>query len=179
MPGQMTSVLRFLRHAAGANEVGDQSDAALLREFVSQKSEDAFAAILQRHGPLVLAVCRRTLRDNTYAEDAFQATFLVLARKADSIRTQETLPAWLHRVALNISRTIKLAAARRQAHERQVADMAQPPLPDCVELRDWQSVLHEEWTSCPRSTAFPSSSAISRDSPKRRPRAGSAGPGAR
>jgi DNA-directed RNA polymerase specialized sigma24 family protein len=61
---------------------------------------------------VVLAVCRRTLRDNTDAEDAFQATFLVLARKAGSIRKQETLAAWLHRVGLNISRTIKLAAAR-------------------------------------------------------------------
>ena len=155
MPGQMTSVLRFLRHAAGANEVGDQSDAALLREFVSQKSEDAFAAILQRHGPLVLAVCRRTLRDNTDAEDAFQATFLVLARKAGSIRTQETLPAWLHRVALNISRTIKRAAARRQAHERQVADMAQASPRDDVELRDWQSVLHEEVDQLPEKYRIP------------------------
>src|SRR5262249_8224032 len=127
MPGQMTSVLRFLRHAAGANAVGDQSDAALMREFVSQGSEDAFAAILNRHGALVFAVCLRTLRDNTDAEDAFQATFLVLARKAGSIRKQKTLPAWLHRVALNICRTIKLAAARRQAHERQAINMSQTP----------------------------------------------------
>jgi RNA polymerase sigma factor (sigma-70 family) len=155
MPGQMTSVLRFLRHAAGANEVGDQSDAALLREFVSQKSDDAFAAILQRHGPLVLAVCRRTLRDNTDAEDAFQATFLVPARKAGSIRTQETLPAWLHCVALNISRTIKLAAARRQAHERHVADMAQASPRDDVELRDWQSVLHEKVDQLPEKYRIP------------------------
>jgi RNA polymerase sigma factor (sigma-70 family) len=141
--------LRFLRHAASANEVSGQSDAALLRAFVSQRSEDAFAAILKRHGPLVFAVCLRTLRDNTDAEDAFQATFLVLTRKAGSIRQQETLPAWLHRVALNICRTIKLAATRRQAHERQAIDMSQTPPPDDVELRDWQSVLHEEVDQLP------------------------------
>src|SRR5262245_21003474 len=123
MPGQIASVFRFLRHSAGASEAGEQSDGALVRQFVSETSEDAFAALLQRHGPLVFAVCRRTLRHRTDAEDAFQATFLVLARKAGSIRKQETLAAWLHRVALNISRTIKLAAARRQVHERQVANM--------------------------------------------------------
>src|SRR5262245_15153245 len=155
MPGQIASVLRFLSHAAGANEVGDQSDAVLLQEFVSQRSEDAFAALLQRHGPLVFAVCRRTLRENADAEDAFQATFLVLARKAGSIRKQETLSAWLHRVALNISRTIKLAAARRRAHERQVADMAQASLSAGVELRDWQSVLHEEVDHLPEKYRIP------------------------
>src|SRR5262245_27430425 len=155
MPGQIASVLRFLRHAAGANEVGDQSDAVLLQQFVSQRSEDAFAALLQRHGPLVFAVCRRTLRENADAEDAFQATFLVLVRKAGSIRKQGTLSAWLHRVALNISRTIKRVAARRQAHERQVADMAPAPPPDGVELRDWQSVLHEEVDQLPEKYRVP------------------------
>ena len=155
MPGQIASVLRFLRHAAGANEVGDQSDAVLLQQFVSQRSEDAFAALLQRHGPLVFAVCRRTLRENADAEDAFQATFLVLVRKAGSIRKQGTLSAWLHRVALNISRTIKIAAARRQAHERQVAEMPQATPSDGVELRDWQSVLHEEVDQLPEKHRVP------------------------
>src|SRR5262249_35984530 len=127
----------------------------LVREFVGQRSEDAFAAILKRHGPLVFAVCLRMLRDNTDAEDAFQATFLVLTRKAGSIRQQETLPAWLHRVALNICRTIKLAATRRQAHERQAIDMSQTPPPDEVELRDWQSVLHDEVDQLPEKYRIP------------------------
>jgi RNA polymerase sigma factor (sigma-70 family) len=152
MSGQIASVLRFLRHAAGATEA---DDAALLQQFVAQRDEDAFAALLQRHGPLVLAVCRRALRERADAEDAFQATFLVLARKAGSIRKQDALAAWLHRVALNISRTIKLAAARRQAHERQVADMAQMPPPDDIELRDWQSVLHEEVDQLPEKYRLP------------------------
>jgi RNA polymerase sigma factor (sigma-70 family) len=152
MPGQLTSVLRFLRHAADAAEA---DDAALLQRFVARRDEDAFAALLQRHGPLVLAVCRRALRQRADAEDAFQATFLVLARKAGSIRQQDALAAWLHRVALNISRTIKAAAARRQAHERQVADMAQAAPSDDVELRDWQSVLHEEVDQLPEKHRVP------------------------
>src|SRR5262245_6876029 len=155
MPGQIASVLRFLHPDAGWKEAGEQSDAALLQHFISRRSEDAFAALLKRHGPLVFAVCLRALREHTDAEDAFQATFLVLARKAGSIRKQETLPAWLHRVALNICRTIKLAATRRQAHERQAIDMSQTPSPDDVELRDWQSVLHEEVDHLPEKYRIP------------------------
>src|SRR5262249_16854200 len=146
MPGQIAAVFRFLRPAAGATEA---DDAALLQQFVARRNDDAFAALLQRHGPLVFAVCRRALRERADAEDAFQATFLVLARKAGSIRRQDALAAWLHRVALNISRTIQRAAARRQAHERQVVDMTQAPPPDGIDLRDWQSVLHEEVDQLP------------------------------
>src|SRR5262245_14821163 len=152
MPGPIASVFRVLRQAAGATEA---ADAALLQQFVAHRNEDAFAALLQRYGPLVFAACRRALRERADAEDAFQATFLVLARKAGSIRKQDALAAWLHRVALNISRTIKLAAARRQAHERQVADMAQAPPPDGVDLRDWQSVLHEEVDQLPEKYRVP------------------------
>jgi RNA polymerase sigma factor (sigma-70 family) len=155
MRGQIASVFRFLRHAAGTNPAGEQDDTSLLEQFVRDRSEGAFAALLHRHGPLVFAICRRVLREYTDAEDAFQATFLVLARKASSIRKPETLPAWLHRVALNISRTIKVAAARRQAHERQVTDMAQATPLDGVELRDWQSVLQEEVDQLPEKYRVP------------------------
>jgi DNA-directed RNA polymerase specialized sigma24 family protein len=79
MPGPIASVFRFLRHTDGAT---DAAAAALLQQFVAHRNEDAFAALLQRHSPLVFAVCRRALRERADAEDAFQATFLVLARKA-------------------------------------------------------------------------------------------------
>ena len=128
MPGQMTSVLRFLRHAAGANEVGDQSDAALLREFVSQKSEDAFAAILQRHGPLVLAVCRRSLRDNTDAEDAFQATFLILAQKANAIGKRESVSSWLYKVAYRVALRARAKAPSRPLPAEPLQD---PSISEC------------------------------------------------
>jgi len=155
MRGQIASVFRFLRHAAGANPAGEPDDAALLEQFVRDRSEDAFAALLQRHGPLVFAICRRVLREYTDAEDAFQATFLVLAREAASVRHAEALPAWLHRVALNIARTSRAAATHRRAHERQAVLMSQATATDDVPARDWQPVLHEEVDQLPEKYRVP------------------------
>src|SRR5262249_22786761 len=100
----VAGVLRYLRHLTRPTEHDAQSDGQLLRRFVAQRDESAFAALLQRYGPLVLGVCLQVLRDPHDAEDAFQAAFLVLARKAAAIRSHESLAAWLHRVAVNVSR---------------------------------------------------------------------------
>ena len=81
----------------------DVSDAALLRCFCRQHDETAFADLVARHGPLVLRVCRRALDNPQDIEDAFQATFLTLARKAGTIRRPESLAAWLHGVARRVS----------------------------------------------------------------------------
>src|SRR5262249_36802955 len=110
-------VVRFLHGLAGENPGEEPSDGQLLRRVVARRDEAAFAAILLRHGPLVFGVCRQVLRDVHAAEDAFQATFLVLARKAATIRTPESLAAWLHRVAVNISRSDRADTNRRRAHE--------------------------------------------------------------
>jgi RNA polymerase sigma factor (sigma-70 family) len=75
------------------------TDGQLLERFASRGDEEAFAQIVQRHGPMVLGVCRQILRHEQDAEDAFQATFLVLSRKAGSIRRAEALPNWLYGVA--------------------------------------------------------------------------------
>jgi hypothetical protein len=98
-------VLRYIRHLAGRKDGDEQSDGQLLRRFLSRQDEEAFAVLLQRHGPLVFAVCRQVLRDPHDAEDAFQATFLVLVRKAGSLRNHDSLAAWLHRVAVCASAT--------------------------------------------------------------------------
>jgi RNA polymerase sigma factor (sigma-70 family) len=116
----MNAVLRYLHRAAGAC----LTDGQLLDRFLSRRDEDAFAALLRRHGPMVLGVCRRVLNDAHDAEDAFQATFLVLARKAASLRGRERLGGWLHGVAYRASLKARAALARRRARERAAAARA-------------------------------------------------------
>src|SRR5215475_10091694 len=95
-PGTVLRHLRDLVTAEGARAAPDEQ---LLRRFARGREEAAFAALVRRHGPLVLSVCRRVLRQEQDAEDAFQAVFLVLARKAGAIRKEESLGSWLHGVA--------------------------------------------------------------------------------
>src|SRR5262249_45385828 len=91
------SVLRHLRQLA--DRTAGAADADLLERFVARRQEAAFAALLRRHGPMVLAVCRRVLRHAHDAEDAFQATFLILVRRAGRIRKRESVASFLHGVA--------------------------------------------------------------------------------
>ncbi len=155
MPSQLAAVLRYFRGVAGANDCDAQGDGPLLRRFAAERDEGAFAALLQRHGPLVFEVCRRVLGDRHDAEDAFQAAFLVLAKKAASVRRGEALAAWLHRVALNVSRTLRAGAAVRRAHERQAALMAPAAVADQGVSHDWQPVLHEEVDRLPEKYRVP------------------------
>jgi DNA-directed RNA polymerase specialized sigma24 family protein len=108
------SLLEFLRATIGAEAPGDSTDADLLGRFVGTREEAAFAAILQRHGPLVLGICRRVLGNAADAEDAFQATFLVLVRKAGSIRKSGSMSCWLHGVAYRVALEARSRAARRR-----------------------------------------------------------------
>src|SRR5437868_6506959 len=103
-----TPDLGTARRLLGRAALADAADADLLGAFAAARDEDAFAALLDRHGPMVLAVCRRALADPHDAEDAFQATFLVLARKAGSVRRAAALAAWLHGVALRVAREARL-----------------------------------------------------------------------
>ena len=96
---------------------GDETDACLVRRFVAVRDEAAFAAILQRHGPLVLGVCRRCLHDSHEAEDAFQAVFLVFMRKAASLRRPGRLANWLYGVARRVAAKARAGAVRRRARE--------------------------------------------------------------
>src|SRR5258708_38262562 len=96
-------VLRQLRRMAGPAGHGALTDVQLLQRVVSTRDEAAFEALVWRHGPMVLSVCRRLLRHEHDAEDAFQATFLTLVRKAGSISRHEALAGWLYRVASRIA----------------------------------------------------------------------------
>src|SRR5215510_4537370 len=96
--GPMHALARFIRKVAFADAVG-VSDANLLHAYAAGNDEDAFAALVKRHGPMVLGVCNRLLREPSDAEDAFQATFMVLVRKARTIYRPHLLANWLYGVA--------------------------------------------------------------------------------
>src|SRR5947209_2166656 len=96
--GQLDVVLRHIRKLVQPPEVDKFTDRQLLERFVSGRDESAFAAVLERHGPMVMGVCRRLLRNAQDAEDAFQATFLVLARKVGALHWRESVGGWLYEV---------------------------------------------------------------------------------
>jgi RNA polymerase sigma factor (sigma-70 family) len=101
--GQLNTFLRHLRRVVLPCAAGELSDAQLLKRVVEGRDEAAFEVLVWRHGPMVLGVCLRVLRREHDAEDAFQATFLALARKAGSIGKRESLGSWLYKVAYRIA----------------------------------------------------------------------------
>src|SRR3954470_18596540 len=107
-----------LRVLLETGTVAGLSDGELLERFASRRDEAAFAALVERHGPMVHRVCREVLAGHHDAQDAFQATFLVLARQAGSIRRRASVASWLYGVALRVARCARSASARRRRHER-------------------------------------------------------------
>jgi RNA polymerase sigma factor (sigma-70 family) len=122
----MQPILRHLRRAVALPELGCLSDEHLLARFVTSRDEEAFEALVRRYGPMVRGVCRRVLGDPHEADDAFQATFLVLATKAASVVPAEMLPNWLYGVARQTAVRGRAAAAKRRQRERQVLHMPEP-----------------------------------------------------
>ncbi len=121
------ATLTHLRTLWSEGALGSLGDGDLLARFVVQRgdaAEAAFAALVERHAPMVFLVCRQMLRDEHDAQDASQATFLVLAKKARTIKKPEALGSWLHGVAVRVSAKAKVAAARRRSHERRGGEMA-------------------------------------------------------
>src|SRR5436305_1518526 len=124
------------------------TDGQLLARFVADRDEEAFAALVRRHGPMVLGVCRRVLAQEQDAEDAFQAAFLVLARKAASVRKRAAVGSWLYGVAYHTARRARDARSRRRAREKQVDAMPQPEVRH-PEPQDWRPVLDRELAGLP------------------------------
>lgn len=114
-------LLRFVRALAARGADEDEIDSPLLARFAGRGDADAFAALVRRHGPMVLGVCRRVLRDAHAAEDAFQVTFLLLARKARSLKRPGSLAPWLYGVAWRTAARLRSDAVRRRARERETA----------------------------------------------------------
>jgi RNA polymerase sigma factor (sigma-70 family) len=131
------------------------TDAELLERFTAQRDDAAFAAMVERHGPMVLTVCRSILRHHQDAEDAFQATFLVLARKADTIREPEALAGWLYEVAHNAALKAQVNAARRRDQERRAVPLASASPALDITVRELQRVLHEELRRLPEKYRLP------------------------
>src|SRR5882762_2370923 len=112
-----------------------------MEQFVTQADTGAFAALVERHGPMVHGVCRRLLRDAHDAEDAFQATFLVLVRRAGQLRQRELLANWLYGVAQRVAlRARALVARRRQREGQAVEDVQAAPVPE----RNLEPLVQEE-----------------------------------
>jgi len=146
------SMFQQLRQLLGDETGGEQTDPALLDRFVQAQDQTAFAELVRRHGPIVWAACRRVLDDGHAAEDAFQATFMVLVRKAGSISRRELLGNWLYGVAFRIARKARGAAARRRSREGQVIDVPTPPPED---MRDLRLVVDDEVNRLPDRYRLP------------------------
>ena len=129
----LNGVLQHLRKLAAVQTYRELSDRDLLERFVAARDEAAFTVLVERHGPMVLGVCRRALANFHDAEDACQATFLVLARKAASVRKKTSLASWLHGVACRLAANLKRDYVRRKSRERAV-DSPAPKDPAAEEV---------------------------------------------
>jgi RNA polymerase sigma factor (sigma-70 family) len=152
---QVGVVLRHLRKLVPARNDLDLPDHQLLERFATHHDDAAFATLLKRHGSMVLGVCRSVLRNWHDADDAFQATFLVLARKAGSIHRRDCVSSWLHRVAYHLAVDVQADAARRKVLEKRAVPMpsANPVLD--ASLRELHAVLNEELQQLPEEYQAP------------------------
>ncbi len=147
----LKTAVRRIRSLAGPPD--GQADRDLLARFRATRDDRAFAALVARHGPAVLGTCRRILADPHAAEDAFQATFLVLARRPGAVRKPAALGCWLHGVAVRVAMKLKGRLARQP---RSVAAIEVPADPrDDVLWRDVRRVLDEEVNRLPDRLRLP------------------------
>jgi RNA polymerase sigma factor (sigma-70 family) len=148
-------VLRHIRDLVGVESTSPLSDQQLLQRFRAQRDQAAFEALVRRHGSLVGGVCRRVLGNLHDAEDAFQATFLVLARKAASIHKSESVGGWLYRVAYHVAVKAKSRASSRKEREQQARTSGvMDPLSE-VTGRELMSILDEELQRLPERYQAP------------------------
>ncbi len=155
MDRSLDGAMGRLRRVAAVQALGGLSDRELLERFVAAHDEAAFTVLIERHGPMVLGACRRALPNRHDAEDACQATFLVLARKAESLRKKDSLSSFLHGVARRVAAGLKREAARRKNRERQV-DPPAPANPAAeVTWREVQAILDEELGRLPERYRAP------------------------
>jgi DNA-directed RNA polymerase specialized sigma24 family protein len=142
-------ILQWIRRMVEDERIKNLPDQELLGRFTGARDNAAFACLLRRHGPMVLDVCRNVAGNDADAEDAFQATFLILAQKASSIRRLTSVGSWLYGVAFRTALKAQAACAKRQKHELRAARAAgnSPPKSSNV----WRSRGWRCWTTSPAS----------------------------
>jgi RNA polymerase sigma factor (sigma-70 family) len=151
----LEEVLRHLRRSLGAQAARAVSDAELLARFVDAKDDLAAAVLVERHGPMVFGVCRRVLGDVHDAEDAFQATFLVLARRAGTLHRRQSLAGWLYAVAQRVALRARARATLRQVREKGATTMRRAEASDDPSWGELRSVLDEEMARLPEKYRTP------------------------
>jgi RNA polymerase sigma factor (sigma-70 family) len=140
----LSKVVEHFRRESLIPEHSCLNDEDLLEAFLARREEAAFEALVRRHGPMILGVCRRILHDRHSAEDAFQATFMVFIQKASSISKREQLANWLYGVALRTSLQARNKAARRQIKERGVVDVAHKQIAADEAMQEMLPLLDQE-----------------------------------
>jgi RNA polymerase sigma factor (sigma-70 family) len=156
--GSSSTVLWHVHTLFRVGAVGGLSDEQLLQRFLDgshEDSETAFGVLVERHGPMVLGVCRGVLRNPHDAADAFQATFLVLARRVSSIRNRDALGHWLYGVARRVAVRAKVVASRRLIHERQAAEASEACYRACDDRNEDFAALHDEIARLPAKYRVP------------------------
>jgi RNA polymerase sigma factor (sigma-70 family) len=153
--GGMNAAVRDLQTLFDVGAMGVFSDGQLLDRFVARREGAVFEAIVHRHGPMVWGVCRRVLRDHHDAEDAFQATFLVLARKAASVMPREKVGNWLYGVACQTAMKARVTKAKRRGRESQAPDVPEPEAVREGPLHDLLPELDRELSRLPEKYRVP------------------------
>lgn len=146
--GSRTKVIQQL-YKVIVTEAAGLTDGQLLERFVTQRDEASFEALVRRHGPMVFGVCQRVHCNPHDAEDAFQATFLVLVRKAASVAPREMVANWLYGVAYQTAFRAKVAAAKRWVREKQVKRMPEPEVTQPEQWHDLRPLLDQELSRLP------------------------------
>jgi RNA polymerase sigma factor (sigma-70 family) len=152
--GRMGGILQQMRRVVG-REGEPLPDRELLERFVAHRDEAAFTALVQRHGGMVLGICRRVLHQVHDAEDACQATFLVLARQASAIRKMESLACWLHGVAYRVAANLKRTRTRRGLPEELPGNLPQSDTTEDIAWRDVVAALDGELNRLPERYRAP------------------------
>src|SRR5579885_2838635 len=145
--GLANALLRHLRRDPAA--AGPSADAELVRRFAAQRDEAAFEELIRRHGPLVWGVCRRALANRSGAEDAFQWTFLVLARRAGAVRNPAAVGCWLYGVAHRVARRMRGRSLPTSSDAGRYIPSPAAPVAESLTVREFLAALDEELLRLP------------------------------